>query len=206
MAFSEPEEVGGIRLNPRDLVGHLLLLWAIDYVAHSPTQYSRPDKPSDVIIVDVVDLDQADENGQPGLLARKAWWRQAQLIQALRPKIGGRDPLLVRMGRGGATMGRNAPFVLTSMTADQGCVQRATFWLSQNAEFCPSTPKPDLDAATGPGPIRSAEPPPGHWAADPQSVPQQPLPPSRPPAQETLLERMAREHAVGTDERQQYGF
>jgi len=200
MAFEEPEETGGIRLNPRDIVNHLLLVWVIDYIAHSPTQFSRPDKPSDVIVVDAVDLDQVDENGSVGLVARKCWWRQAQLIQALRGKIGGADPLLVRMGKGGATMGRNAPFVLVSMTADPQCVGRAGQWMKMNPDFVPSTP------GVAP-PVPSAD-----WGqqAPPQGSawdqPERPdLPPPRPitPAEETVLERMARSSVPGTGTRYQ---
>jgi hypothetical protein len=193
VAFAEPEETGGIRLNPKDIVNHLLLVWVIDYVAHSPTQFSRPDKPSDVIIVDAVDLDQVDEEGRPGLLARKCWWRQAQLIQSLKPKIGGKDPMLVRMGRGGATMGRNAPFVLNSMTADPQCVARATTWINTNPGFTPSSP-----GVPAPAPPPELTDP---WAnnnpADEQAFGQSGrsgLPPARPltPQEETVLERMAR--------------
>jgi hypothetical protein len=192
MAFSEPEETGGIRLNPRDIVNHLLLIWAIDYVAHSPTQFSRPDKPSDVIIVDAVDLDQVDENGQAGLVARKCWWRQAQLIQSLKPKVGGKDPMLVRMGRGGATMGRNAPYQLVSMTADAQCVSRATSWLMLNPGFTPSKPGVQLAVPQDlTDPWRNDDP-----ADQPDWSTPEPtnLPPPRPvtPAEETVLERMAR--------------
>lgn len=188
MGFEEPEQTGGIRLNPKDIINHLLLVWVIDYVAHSPTQYSRPDKPSDVIIVDAVDLDQVDADGNVGLVARKCWWRQAQLIQSLKPKIGGKDPLLVRMGKGGATMGRNAPYVLFSMTADPQCVGRAQQWLNTNPGFVPSLPGAPPQAVTddtvwGKGPEQP------DW---PQK--QTNLPPARPvtPQEESILERMAR--------------
>ena len=192
MAFAEPEQTGGIRLNPKDIINHLLLVWVIDYVAHSPTQYSRPDKPSDVIIVDAVDLDQVDEDGKVGLVARKCWWRQAQLIQSLKSKIGGKDPLLVRMGKGGATMGRNAPFVLFSMTADPQCVGRAGQWMTVNPGFTPSSPgvppsAPD-DTIWGKAPDTATDPSPNN------------LPPPRPvtPQEESILERMARSSVPGT--------
>ena len=225
MAFDEPEQTGGVRLNPRDIVGHLLLVWTIEYIAHSPTQFSRPDKPSDVIVVDAVDLDQVTEDGLPGLCARRAWWRQAQLIQALRGKIGGKDPLLVRMSKGGATMGRNAPYVLTSMTTDPGCVQRANNWMLANRDFVPSTPLGASGPTAGPsegevyggGPIRSDQPPAGHWAAqNPNLPPPRPVTPApRPvtPQEETMLERMARQSiqhqggpSANVDERGQYGY
>jgi hypothetical protein len=191
MPFDEPEETGGVRLNPRDIVNHLLLVWVIDYIAHSPTQFSRPDKPSDVIVVDVVDLDQVDETGVPGLLARNTWWRQAQLIQSLKSKIGKKDPVLVRMSKGGATMGRNAPYILTSMTADPQCVNRANLWLAQNPTFSPSVP---LSRSTS-TPDTMANPDTSHWAQ-----PEAPnLPPPRPvtPAEQSILERMARSSVAG---------
>lgn len=196
MGFEEPEETGGIRLNPKDIINHLLLVWVIDYVAHSPTQYSRPDKPSDVIIVDAVDLDQVDADGKVGLVARKCWWRQAQLIQSLKPKIGGQVPMLVRMGKGGATMGRNAPYVLFSMTADPQCAARGNQWLTQNPGFTPSTPGAQPPTSHDNGWGSAAEPEASHWAQSERPD----LPPPRPatPAEETLLERMARSSVPGT--------
>lgn len=171
MGFVEPDEVGGTRINPKDVVGHLLLVWATDYVADSPTQFSRPDKPSDVIVVDVVDLDQVDENGTPGLLARKTWWRQAQLIGSLKTRIGLQDAMLVRMARGGASMGRNAPYVLQSATADPQAVQRANNWFAANPGFTPSPRKapPGVEQLTEPAATGAAS------------------------ATETLLEQMARQ-------------
>ena len=173
MKFAEPEEAGGNRCYPKDVVNHLLLVWAIDYIAHSPTQFSRPDKPSDVIIVDCVDLDQVDENsGQPGLLARKAWWRQSRLIQSLKPRLGNTDPMLVRMSKGLGSKGMNAPFELISQTGDPGCVNRAQAWFTLNGDFKPSVAGERFD----PGPEQSEEPP--AWASG---------------REETVLERMARQ-------------
>ena len=75
LEFSEPgEEFTGVRINPRDCLDHLLLIWVIEYLPHKPTQFSRPDKPSDVIVVDVVDLDEKDpETDEVGLMARQGW-------------------------------------------------------------------------------------------------------------------------------------
>ena len=66
LEFEEPEETSGIRINPADVVGHLLLVWAIEYKDDSPTRFSKPDKKSDVIIVDLVDLDLEGEDGGDG--------------------------------------------------------------------------------------------------------------------------------------------
>ena len=191
MPFAEPEETGGLRLNPKDLINHLLMVWSCDYIPHSPTQFTQPGKPSDVIVVDCVDLDQNDEHGRPGLLARRCWWRQAQLIQSLKTQIGKPDPILARMGRGTGTLGRAAPYQLYSATADGGSVQRANEWLARNRDFVPS--------AAGPPAMAPSEPPrTSNWQTPESSYMGRPpsLPPAAPPAQpaqyETVLERMAR--------------
>lgn len=188
MDFDEPDEVGGTRLNPKEIVGHLLLVWAVDYIAHSPTQYSRPDRPSDVIVVDVVDLDLVNEFGQPGLCARRSWWRQAQLIQSLKARLGNKSPVLAVMGKGTASSGRAAPFQLTSMKADPNSVNRANAWAALNPGFEPSLPRAQVEVPQDP------------WnqqiPAD-RGMQQSNLPPPAPrqvtPAELTVLERMARQ-------------
>lgn len=141
-----PEEFTGVRINPRDCVGHLLLIWVIDYLEHKPTQFSRPDKPSDVIVVDVVDLDAIDpESNQPGLLARHTWWRQAKLIQKLKTKVGNPSPYLCRMAKGGASTGFNAPFILNGAADEPGAKQRAIEWRQRNPGFQPSVPFGEQD-------------------------------------------------------------
>jgi hypothetical protein len=178
MKFAEPEETGGNRCYPKDVVNHLLLVWAIDYIEHSPTQFSRPDKPSDVIIVDAVDLDQVDEDtGQPGRLARKAWWRQARLIQSLKPNLKQADPMLVRMAKGLGSKGMNAPFELVSQTGDPACVNRAQAWFAVNSDFTPSLPGMSTPYM---GPSQFD---------DPGDQPEW----STPRQEETVLERMARQ-------------
>lgn len=174
--FEEPaQEFTGVRINPRDCVGHLLLIWVIDYLAHKPTQFSRPDKPSDVIVVDVVDLDETDvETNEPGLLARHVWWRQAKLIQGLKGRIGSPNPFLAYMGKGGASTGFNAPFVLNSATGEPAAVQRAKEWRTRNPGFVPSAPMVQDNA--------------------PETAPVSP-----PPAQgsQTMLERLAAQAQQG---------
>jgi hypothetical protein len=172
--FDEPavNEFSGVRINPRDVVGHLLLVWVIEYLPHKPTQFSRPDKPSDVIVVDVVDLDLPDpDTNQPGLLARHVWWRQAKLIQALRDRIGGK-PMLAYMAKGGASAGFNAPFVLNSATKEPAAVRRAQEWMARNPTFAPSAAFQGDEGAAEPAP------------AQVQSTP-------------TLLERMTNQSLAG---------
>lgn len=136
--IDEPDQVGGVRLNPKMVLNHLVIVWAINYIPHSPTKYSKPDQPSDVIVVDCVDLDQVDpETGQPGLVARNSWWRQARLIQMLKPKIGNRNPVLLKITQG---TGANAAYVGESQTGDPMAMARCNQWFQRNPGFVPSTP------------------------------------------------------------------
>jgi hypothetical protein len=142
--LDEPDASGGARLYPKDIVNHLLLVWAIEYIEHSPTKFTKYDDegkattPCDAVIVDVVDLDQYDENGEAGLLARKSWWRQGRLIGVLKPRVGKPNPILVRMTKAGAAQGQSAPFEIISMSADPASVARANKWYAANPTFTPS--------------------------------------------------------------------
>ena len=168
-AFDEPDEVGGEYLKPSDLLGHLLLVWAVHYIDHSPTRFTEAGKMSDVIVVDCVDLDNKEQPS--GKLVRKCWWRNAKLIGALRSKLGKESPMLAVMTLGVATKG-NPPYELMSATSDRESVARANVWLSANPDFVPST------YGTVPAP---ASRPVAAAAA-----------PARPATSETMLERMAR--------------
>lgn len=194
MPFGEPDEVGGVRLNPRDIINHLVMVWATDYVAHSPTRHTKAGKPSDVIVVDVVDLDQMGEDGQQGLLARKVWWRQTKLIMSLKGRIGYADPVLARMGLGVPTQGL-PPFELFSMTQDPECVQRANVWLTGHPNFTPSSPGPAAEPVKDDSHWGNSNDQPD-WSKAPVSggAPAQPAEVQR---QETLLERMARQSQEG---------
>lgn len=133
-----PTSNDGPRILPAEVEGHLLLVWAVEYIDHSPTKFSTPDKKSDVIVVDVVDLSQRDpDTGQLGLLARRSWWRQAQLISTLKGSIGAKNPKLALMTRGIATKGQ-PPFILQDMRGDQRAVQTANTWRQANPDFLPS--------------------------------------------------------------------
>lgn len=150
--FDEPDEVGGSRLNPVDIIGHLLLVWAVDYIEHSPTKFSKPDKPSDVIVVDVADLDLPDENGYAGFLCRESWWRQARLIGALRQRLDVPRPVLVHMAIGQATVG-NPPYELHSANGLPECVARAQAWMAANPDFRKSVPR-GKTAVSSPAPAQ----------------------------------------------------
>lgn len=126
-----------VRLNPKDLLGHLLLVWVLDYIPESPTKFTKPGDPCDVIVVDAVDLNQADPaTGKPGLVGRSCWWRQAQLIRDLKDSIGKPNPKLARMQQGVATKGL-PPYVLVDALGDPSAVAFATAWMRENPDFKP---------------------------------------------------------------------
>jgi hypothetical protein len=194
LSLDEPDETGGARLYPKEIVNHLLLVWAIEYIEYSPTKFTKYDDegkattPCDAVIVDVVDLDQYDENGEAGLLARKTWWRQGRLIGMLKPRVGKPNPILVRMQRGGAAQGQSAPFEIVSMSADPASVARANKWYAANPTFTPSAVYVDDR-------VKQEE------SAVQQSLPMErmiplPLPPERPT--ETPLEAAARASLTNT--------
>lgn len=145
MPFAEPETAGGPY--PRDLVGHLLMVWPVDYITDAPSKFSRPGgPPSDVIVVDFVDLDEVDPwTNEPGAVHRNAWWRPGRLIGSLKRRLGSLDPVLAWMSQGVASQGFNAPFELISATSDPAAVARAKAWLDANPDFQPTgyAPKPD---------------------------------------------------------------
>jgi len=150
MPFGEPETAGGPY--PKDLVNHLLLVWAVDYIDDAPSKFSRAGQLADVIVVDLVDLDETDPyTRQPGAVARSAWWRPSKLIQALKRRLGSPDPVLAWMQMGTASAGMNAPYVLTSATGDANAVARAEAWMAANPDFVPSSQVP----TRGPAPTQA---------------------------------------------------
>lgn len=177
MPIEELNSDNGTRILPNDVLGHLLLVWATEYIAHSPTKYTVEGKPSDVIVVDVVDLD------QQGLTGFNCWWRPSRLIMNLRPKIGKKDPVLVKITREIASNGAPGPYEITSWSSDPQAVARANAWFQANPNFQPSTPQASRSPQTsGPEPrdTQSAQPP--EWA---QPLPSEPNGPAWLPAQET---------------------
>jgi len=151
MEFSELESG---RLNPRDILGHLLLVWPTDYIEHAPTKFSRPDKPSDAIVVDVVDLDEVDDAGVDGVLYSGVWWRPSRLIQKLKTRVGTTNPILATMQQGTSSQGMNAPFILVSATSDPVSVKRAEEWGQRNPDFQATGPqtRPEMVESANPNP------------------------------------------------------
>ncbi len=167
---------GGQSLYPNNLLGHLLLVWAVDYIPHSPTKYSRPDKPSDVIVVDVVDLD-------AGAIGTQSWWRQGRLIRDLKPKLGKKNPVLVVLQRDIASQGGEAAYTMAPMTDNPQAVAKANAWFQANPGFTPSSPMPQappVQVTPEPRDTQPSQPP--DWA---RTLPSEPGGPAWLPAQET---------------------
>lgn len=189
---------------PKNLVNHLLLIWAIEHIKHSPTQFTEEGKESPVIIVDVVDL---CHNPEP---YRAQWWRPLYLVGALKGNVG-KPPTLVVMKLDGRS------FQLESMSAHPQAVDIARQWFMRNQGFTPSVPAPPPQAQgnsfqdpwatvtpTRPNPAAQSRPPAGQqppnqapaqgWNSNPQPQVQgwgssTPSPASGPPAQEPLTQQ-----------------
>lgn len=119
------------------LAGHLLIVFPIGYIEHSPTRFSQPGKASDVIVCDIIDLDAADDAGNPGKIYRTTWLRPSKLIVDLRPFINKKT--IVRIGKGVAQNGMNAPWVANDAFGEPGAVDRARSWAQANPNFAVST-------------------------------------------------------------------
>lgn len=114
---------------PADVHGHLLILRPTDCRTVT-TSFGD----SDGVELDLVDLDDTDDTGQPGKVYRGAMWFPKALVNGLRPKIGG-QPVLATVVQGTAKPGQSAPWLLQSATDDPAQVQRASSWIGGHPEF-----------------------------------------------------------------------
>lgn len=172
-------------VNPQQLINHLLLVWAIEYIEHSPTKHTVPGKPSDVVVVDCVDLDSVDPGSNvPGLVSRGCWWRQNRLIMYLKPMVGDLNPVLVKLVKVGQ------PYDFEQMKNDRMAVTRANNWFQNNPDFKPSEPK----RRGGAEPLETVQ----NGAQAHRGETLHRTPGALPQMQETPLERAAREAAQPT--------
>lgn len=144
--FSDP--ASGDRLNPRDILGQLMIILPTEYVEGIATQYKNPrraDGLSDAIKVDVVTLDLINPETNTNIW-RGALWFQNQLIVSLKPKIGAL--VLGRMGQGAAKPGQNPAFVINPASQDTTAVARAQAWLAQHPEFMNPNAQPQQPPQT----------------------------------------------------------
>ena len=136
--WGRPAETGGEFVKPAQLAGHLVILFPIGYIPFIQTRFSgQSNKPSDGIVVDVVDLDDKDEYGNPGKLYRHNTFMQAQLIASLKSQIGSK--ILGTIGQGTARNGMNQPWVVIDMSGDESARQRGSAWIAANPHFRPSS-------------------------------------------------------------------
>lgn len=139
----EPEQRGGAYLDPKVVIGHLLAVWAVRYIEHSPTVNTKPGQKSDVVVVDGVDLDQLNDQGEEGLIVRGSWWRQSRLIMLLKNRVGMENPVLIRITKGA---GFTSPYEPVSQRSDPAAMTRFRQWAERNPDFVPTSP----DLAEGP--------------------------------------------------------
>ena len=171
--------VGGEWLDPKTVIGDLLIVWAIRYIEHSPTRHSVPGRNSDVIVVDGVNLDQPGPDGFEGVIARNSWWRQSRLIMVLKKRVGLPNPILIRLSKGTSS---NSPYELHTQSADKEAMRRFREWCERNPDFEPSSPG-ELDATPQQAPQQLAPHTERAWSGGPGPMTQ---------VQETPLEAQAR--------------
>jgi len=146
----EPNEGDTVTyVNPKDQVGHLLLVWPIRYETDTFTKYPRQDgKPSDAVFCDVVDLNLPDDTRQPhepqvrGKVMRQCKWTQGRLIRDTKKFVGCPDPLLVSMGKDGDA------YIIVRQERNPGAVQIAEEWASRNPQFRPGADAPAREEPT----------------------------------------------------------
>ncbi len=130
--WGRPAEVTGEYARPSDLKGHLLIVYPLGYVAEIMTKFGL----SDGMAVDVIDLDDKDEHGQPGKVYRGSNFMQGQLIASLKDQIG--TKILGVMSQGVSKSGMNPPWVIIDMSGDPGARERASAWKQTHPNFRPS--------------------------------------------------------------------
>lgn len=192
------------QLLPKNVVGHLLLIWSVEYIQNSPTKYAAPGKEEPVVVVDVVDLCHSPE------VWRKQWWRPLYLVGALKENAGKPGPVIAVMKLGQATKG-NPPFELESMSQNPRAVEMAQRWYTMNLGFQPSRPEPPQQQAPAPNgggwsdpwagmPVPTTATPPAQqswqqpipspaqqsWSAPPAAA----APPQQPLSQQSILDRL----------------
>lgn len=157
------ENASGEYARVESLAGHLLIVFPIGYIDHSPTRFTQAGKPSDVIVCDVIDLDAPDETGAPGKIYRTAWWRSSKLIVGLRPLIG--KKILGRISKGLAQNGMNPPWVINDVREEPGALDRARAWAQVHPDFTVSTFTPPPAVPRTPAPVAPAGP--AAWGGSP---------------------------------------
>lgn len=165
--WGRPVETTGEFITPAKLQGHLIIVYPLGYVPHIQTRFTRADKASDAITVDVVDLDDKDEaTGLPGKVYRQCNWMQAHMIASLRPMIGSRVLGVVSLGV--SKSGMNAPWIIVDMLDNPAAKQRAVEWGEANPDFRASSFVPRAEPQAAPPPQPAPAPGPSYPQPQPQ--------------------------------------
>jgi hypothetical protein len=159
---------------PSNLANHNLIIWVVEHLKDAPGGIPREDgKPTDAIVVDVVDLDRPDQTNRFwGALAEGMWWRAGTVIGKLRPFIGG-EPILVRLAAGFAPGSKYKTFSFIDVSGDPNIMAKANAWMQWNPQFQPSRPTPSQMQAPLPPPATPAAPPVPQHLGPPGATPHQ---------------------------------
>ena len=136
--FNQPS-AGGDRVDMKDLVGSLVLIWVKEVRENVPTPYGE----SDAVACDIHVLDglKGGEKFENTLLFQRA------LIGSLRNFTGG-EPVLGRVSTGVAKPGQSAPYILSDFTEQDAAL--ATGYIQRM--------KPAFQAPSGNGTTAAAAP------------------------------------------------
>ena len=139
--FNQPS-AGGDRVDIKELVGSLVLVWVREVRENVPTPYGE----SDAVACDIHVLDGAKggEKFENTLLFQRA------LIGSLRSFAGG-EPVLGRVGTGIAKPGQSAPYILNDFTDQDAAV--ATGYIQR---MKPGFKAPSSNGSTAPSAVPSA--------------------------------------------------
>ena len=124
MALSAPQQNGDL-LNQADIEGHNLIVAPTEFIPHIPTVHTKPGEQSPAIRCNVVDL--GDGTALPVKYTGVLWF--GVISGSLKRQIG--ETILGRMAKGQATPGKNPPWQLMDIMAEQAWVDYANAWLAE---------------------------------------------------------------------------
>jgi hypothetical protein len=113
-----------------DLLGHLCIFSPVEY----ETDVQTVNGTSDVVVVDIVDLDADGGTEYDGV-----WFFSVGLRNALKRYVPD-GKVLARIGQGAAKPGKNAPWILVDATGSAGDVARATAYVNGQTAHSFDTP------------------------------------------------------------------
>lgn len=118
----KPSLPEGDQLAAKDILGHLLVIIPVEFVESIPTEFGdSPAVRSDIAVL--------TQDGQP--VYHDVLWFNVALRNTLKQQIG--EGVCARMGQGTKKPGRDAPFLLEEVSAEDFAYAEA--WLAQNPQF-----------------------------------------------------------------------